>query len=152
MAVVKKAAAIDGVIYNIESDGIWPAGTALKTYALNEYPITTGYTLSGGSYPRVIEYENRATCIDGVMTGLSDGQTFGLTSYTLSTGESIRYQIWYGRIVNGQISDSCYVKDETNTTGRVVLSRDIKLPKSTDVGERFAVVAFRSGSGRAFTE
>lgn len=155
MAAVSEAAApTDGVIYNLNSPGIWPAGTALKTYAPNEYPLTSGYTMNGGSgteYPRVIEYANRATCIDGIMVGLSDGKTFGLTSYTLSTGETVSYQLWYGRIINNSISANCHIKDATNFTGRVVLQRDVVLPKSNDYGQRFAIVAFRSGSGRAFT-
>ena len=146
------------VVYDDSNNG-WTDSTAVKLYTSpTQMTFTKDCSLAGG-----IDYSGagcpmnsigRACCIDGVLTGMSDGQAFSLSSYALSNGSNITYSIWYGYVNNNIISSSQYISTDNNYTSRAWLSDSVVLPTdSSKIGDRFLAIAFKKGDGTtSFTD
>ncbi len=97
----------------------------------------------------------RATCIEGVLTDIFDGQTVSLSSYTLSTGASITYALYYSYLSNKKVTGTVAVDTSSvNTTALAWLSSSQVLPTdNSNTNTRILSIAFKKGDGSiSFTE
>lgn len=143
------------------SNDAWADYTNIKLYTSpTQMSFTKDYALNGGvsvwsagGSPKA-NIIGRANCIDGVLTGINDGQTVSLSSYTLSNGTNVTYCIWYGYIDNNIIKSTQNISNNTNYIANDWLNNSVVLPTDTSkTGDRFLSIAFRKGDGKtSFTD
>lgn len=131
------------------------------TYENNQYigisnpsnmVLTIGKVVGGGKYsengrvdPMGSPVSGRAADTSRVLVGNFGGKTFGLSSYTLTSGASVAYACWFGILTNGTWDGTKYVSNSNNYIASAWLTSDVTLPNSNNTN--VLVVAFRKGNG-----
>jgi hypothetical protein len=138
--------------------------TALElthTYANNQYKaitnpsemvLTSGMVVSGGNQARNGRVDSTGAAVAGraadtqrALFGNFGGKTIGLSSYTLSSGSTVAFACWFGKLTNNTWDGTKYVSSNNNYLASAWLTSNTTLPSSSDTN--VLLLAFRKGNG-----
>lgn len=142
----------DGTVDLADSTVTWEDGTLIRgVSSLEEINLEIGYSTSGNidaSWNIINNVTGRCASITNVMYGNFDGRKVTLINKTLSTGETIYYNVWYGYAVDSVITGSQVMSSDVEFHSAKWLTEDIVLPTDTEnLYPRVLFVAFKKGDG-----
>lgn len=119
----------------------------------NDMVLTVGMVASGGTSPSNGRVDPTAAAVPGrcadterVLVGNYGGKTLGLSSYTLSSGASVAFSCWFGKLANNEWSgSSCATNSNNKFIASAWITENTRLPASSDTN--VLVMAFRKGNG-----
>lgn len=121
--------------------------------------LVSGYSIKGNNDSVCAQPHTtagRCTSLTQVITGISDGQTVSLSRYSLTSGVSVSYALWYGYIDNNNsFNGTQYISLTSSFIAMAWLQASVILPTDANkTGDRFLMIAFRKGDGSSgdFTE